>query len=331
MDDNLVGYLLGALSEHERRQVEAYLRDCPEARARLALLQQALAPLAEDDFAPPAGLADATLARLADERALPPTGGPAPAHHQLDGRGWHWARRIDWAVAAALFLLISGLAAPLLVHTWRDQRRIACANNLRVLWVGLQAYSDRGNGDFPRVEPEGPRGIGGVWVPMLGDAGVRVEDYLNCPGAGPQADSDEPVRGRGTGGAFAPCITVADLESLYRTNPCGYDAAARSLAGSYAYCLGYRDGASHRGLSRGCGDHLPILADRSRDEGGNSPNHGGAGQNVLYVGGNVRWCSTPAVGEGGDDIYLNQRFQIGAGLNRGDTVLGASDARPYRP
>src|SRR5436853_223557 len=116
MEENLVGYLLGTLSERERQQVEGYLHDRPEARPR-----------------------------------------------------------------------------------------VACANNLRVLWVGLQAYSDRGNGDFPRVEPEGPRGIGGVFMPILNDAGALGDVNVTCPAQGPAAPP--------------PRTTVAELEGLYRSDP----------------------------------------------------------------------------------------------------------------
>src|SRR3954447_25934164 len=102
MEENLVGYLLGALTPGERQQVEAYLRARPDARARLALLEQALAPLADDEDPPPPprGLAASTLARGAKEQGRRP---PWPFRHQLDGRGRHWARRVDWAVAAVLF------------------------------------------------------------------------------------------------------------------------------------------------------------------------------------------------------------------------------------
>ena len=43
--------------------------------------------------------------------------------------------------------------------------------------------------------------------------------------------------------------------------------------------------------------------------GSNSPNHGGRGQNVLYVGGNVKWLTAPTmptIGCENDDIYLNR-------------------------
>ena len=58
-------------------------------------------------------------------------------------------------------------------------------------------------------------------------------------------------------------------------------------------------------------------------------NHGGSGQNVLYVGGHVRWAAQPTVGEEGDNIYVNRLNRVGAGVCRPDSVLGASDARPY--
>ena len=51
--------------------------------------------------------------------------------------------------------------------------------------------------------------------------------------------------------------------------------------------------------------------------GGNSINHGG-GQNVLFVGGHVRWCTQPTVGVENDHIYLNQRRVIQAGVRRSD-------------
>ena len=59
----------------------------------------------------------------------------------------------------------------------------------------------------------------------------------------------------------------------------------RDAGGDYAYTLGYRDGDDVAGLRRDSGDLLPILADRPAAGDGNSPNHDGAGQNVLYIGG----------------------------------------------
>jgi anti-sigma factor RsiW len=314
MEEHFVGYLLGALDPATHARVEAYLKAHPEARDRLALLEEALAPLAEDadDPAPPPGLALATLARIAEHRERLPDAPATPRRH-VGATPRPWLRRADWAVAACLLVLAGGLGLLLLARAWQVQARAACGNNLRQFWVALAAYSDRGEGDFPRVEPAGPRSVAGIFVPVLTDAGLALDVSVGCPARGRR----EPPR-----------CSVAELERLYEQAPEEYRGLARELAGHYAYCLGYQEGTRLRGLRRDTADCLPILADGAEGPG-NSLNHGGSGQNVLYVGGHVRWAAQPTVGEEGDNIYVNRHNRVGAGVCRPDSVLGASDARPY--
>jgi hypothetical protein len=315
MDENLVGYLLKSLEPGEQAAVEAHLRADPEARARLEALERALAPLAADAEAPgpPPGLALAALARVAEHRcrALPPA--PPPSRHQLLPGPRRWFRRADLVAAALLLVLLGGLMLPGLVHQWREYQRRACAENLRQFWVGLEAYAAQREGAFPRVEEQGPRSAAGVFVAELRDAGVLPEQVsVGCPGVGRRAPA-----GR----------SVADLEGLYTASRPDYNTAARELAGNYAYSLGYRENGAHFGLRRDSGDLLPILADAS-PRAGNSANHGGAGQNVLYIGGYVSWCTERTVGVERDDIYLNQEYQVLAGVKRTDTCLGPGNASP---
>ena len=127
--------------------------------------------------------------------------------------------------------------------------------------------------------------------------------------------------------------SVKDLNALWaQDKPDQYRAVLREVGGSYAYPLGYRDGDRLVGLHRYEHDGQPLMADApSRSDTcfpDNSENHGRRGQNVLYVGGNVRWQSTRAVGPGGDDIFLNQNNEVAAGLSRDDVVLGPGDACP---
>jgi hypothetical protein len=317
MDDKLVGYLLQALDPPDLQEVEAHLRTHPEARSRLALLERALAPLAADGQppAPPPGLVLGTLARVAEYRCRGLPAAPPPAPSQVGAPGRRWARRPDVLAAAALLLLVGGLGLSALARQWRAYQREACASNLRSLWEGLERYSDHHEGDFPRVEEEGPRGVAGVFRPLLHDAGVLTGSAgLACPSQGRRPPPDTSVR---------------DLEELFRTSPEQFRAVARDLAGGYAYSLGYEEDGTLCGPGRVLGDGMPILADCGRpDVQGNSPNHGGAGQNVLYIGGHVRWCTQRTVGPAGDDIYLNQRNELHAGLNRNDCVLGPGDAAP---
>ena len=318
-DETLLGYLLDALNRDERQAVEAHLRAHPEARTRLAGLRRLAEPLAVDADSPepPPGLAESTLVCIADLpcRRLPAAPPPLSQFGAPVRRG---LRRADLVVASLVLVLAAGLCLTWLARQWRDYQVLACQNNLRRLWVALQVYADQhpeDGGAFPRVEPDPPRNFAGVFMPALADAGALGADVSTmCPARG--------------GRVPAPC-SLGQLDALAKEQPCEYQARARELGGDYAYTLGYRRGDALFGLSRDCGDLLPILADRPREAGlGNSPNHGGAGQNVLYIGGQVRWCAGPNVGVNQDDIYRNLKYQVLAGEHEFDTVLGPSDASP---
>jgi prepilin-type processing-associated H-X9-DG protein len=342
MDENLVGYLLNSLDPGTHLQVEAYLEEHPEARHRLELLRQALAPLAADaEEEPPPGLAVRTLGHIARHQArrpeatqarrpapaprpayrnLPPAPRPFPSAGTEVVRSW-W-RRADVLVAALVLFAALGLGVSLLPGMWQRQQILACQNNLRLFQQALADYSGRHDHQFPKVEAEPPRNVAGIFVPILRDAGALPGTVsVSCPANGDR----QP-----------PALSVADLEELQRTRPAEFRAQVQRLAGCYAYCLGYTDDGVLCGLRDDDEDALPIVADRpvfaaGRVREGNSANHGGLGQNVLYVDGHVRFCTSRTAGVGGDDIYINQRGQVGAGRNRLDSVLGASAATPYPP
>ncbi len=332
MDENLVGYLLQSLDPDTHRQVEAYLRTNSEAQRRLELLRRALEPLAADaDDAPPAGLWVRTLAHVARHqcrmpggasttvaapyRGLPPA--PWPVRSPSGGATRTPWRRADVLVAAALLLLVGGLAVSWVARAWYPAQVYACQNNLRQVYTALAAYSDHHDGDFPRVEAQPPRNVAGVFGPALHDAGLLASgSNLTCPANGPQ-----PAR-------------LPSLDELQGMRP---DELRSALGSCYAYSLGYGERPEdHAGLRRGDGERLPIMADRpvfldGRVADGNSPNHGGKGQNVLYLGGDVRFATVRNAGVDRDDIYLNQHGQVAAGRTRSDSVLGVSWASPYPP
>src|SRR4051812_15862743 len=137
MDDHLLGYLLETLDPPTRQKVESELQSSPEARARLARIQAALGPLAEDaaDLEPPPGLVIDTLARVAEYRCTHPRALSAPPA-RADAPAWGRFRRADVVVATLILFVVSGLLAPLLLRQWRYHDRYACANNLRKFWTG---------------------------------------------------------------------------------------------------------------------------------------------------------------------------------------------------
>lgn len=315
MDENLVGYLLNALDESTQRQVEEYLRSEPGAQRRLDLLRRTLKPLEldRDQIEPPAGLAERTVAR-ARTRSREIIMIPAPpARSAAHAAWWH---RSDVLVAAGLLICVVGLGAPGLYRLRSFyQNRSECSDNMRVMHQALVGYADNHGGNLPQVEDRPRRNMAGVFVPTLNDAGVMT------PGVN--------VRCASNGRPTQQTLTLTDLDQMSQDD---FDHHAQRLSGCYAYTLGYRDAQGRlHGYRIDDPDDIPILADKplvtADGVRGNSPNHA-SGQNILYIGGNVRFTKDPAAGIENDHIYLNRLHKVAAGVDRDDAVLGTSIDKP---
>jgi prepilin-type processing-associated H-X9-DG protein len=286
------------------------------------MLERALAPLATDrDLDEPhPGLVLSTLARIAEYKCRKLPDAPPPPRSQSVPVVRHWPRRADALVAALLLIVLGGIGSSFLLHLWRDYRRAECGKNLYLIWRGLQAYCDAHEGNFPTVETKGPHGVAGIFVPVLGDSGMLgSETFITCP-----AQQRRPPEHR----------SVREMEELYQNNPDAFRLEARKLAGGYAYTLGFRDAAGYHGLrcdsvESGNLKLFPIVADHlDSPTQRNSANHGGDGQNVLYLDGHVDYRTSRNAGINGDDIFVNWDNQVLAGRSREDTVLGSGDASP---
>ena len=326
MEENFVGYLLKTLDPVTQREVEEYLRDNPEAQRRLELLRRALEPLGEDRGLiepPPAGLRHATLARVAEYRCrdLPHAPSPPPTRSTIPFRS-RW-RLPDAMVAAAILLIVVGLV-PLLrlkiLHHWHIT---ACKENLHKYGVQLAVYADYNNGNLPQVQDKPGMNVAGIFVAFLSEKNLLDPGLsIACPSKGRH---------------MPPKFTVEQMVALHHDRPSEFEREVGRIGGCYAYVLGYRDSQGYlHGLHRPTdSDHVPVLADRppfdqrnlegARDR--NSQNHGGQGQNVLFLGGHVTFCTTRAVGLDLDDIFLNQQMELAPGLNRRDAVLASSGVR----
>jgi prepilin-type processing-associated H-X9-DG protein len=323
MDENLVGYLLKALDAETNHEVEASLRESPQLRSRLELLERSLAPLEADGKMPEPrpGLVLTTLAHIAEFQCRKLPDAPPPPRSQTVPSSRPRLRRADVLVAALLLIILGGLSTPFLLRVWRDYHgRAECRNNLLQIWKGLQSYCDTHGGNLPTVEADGPHSVAGIFVPMLSDNGMLNPNIsIACP-----AQERRPPLRR----------TVRQMEELFETDPEAFRLEARRLAGGYAYTLGYQDVMGYHGLSCKSVEFdnlklLPIVADRLDSPIQlNSANHGGVGQNVLYLDGHVEWRTNRNAGINGDDIFVNWENRVLAGKDREDTVLGAGDASP---
>ncbi len=312
MNDQLLDYLLDRLDKPAKRQVEERLQVDKTARRQLELLRQALAPLAADqDVAPPPHLSARTIARVAEHacRELPLPQAPAPLRSESAGRPW-W-RRADLLVAASLLAVFVGIGLPLLVKLRNPAAMVECQENLRKFHVALRTYQDQHH-QLPSIDQ---RNVAGFIVPMLQEAGVLPADFsVRCPGHG----------------TFQACsLTLDEIKAM---TPEQIALHAPNLLASYAFTLGYRDdnGIWHPvNRADDVGDNAVLVFADSPPPGitpGNSRNHAGRGQNVLFLDGRVQFLSLRTFA--GDDIYLNSANRVAAGNGVRDFVLGGPNAKP---
>lgn len=198
-------------------------------------------------------------------------------------------------------LVSAGLTAAVLmigvagIMTLRQSREVTyCQNNMREVHTGLQTFASTSeNHLYPRVaETEDVRT---TLTRLNRDGTLPAKAASLCPAV----DRDKAQH--------------PDLD--------------------YAYLLGYRDAKGDLQGNAADNDQFPIFADAPRRLGIETrPINHRKGQNVLFAGGNVRFCTHPFVGpdagDRGDDIYLNTAKEPHAGTHRLDCVLGAADDKP---
>jgi hypothetical protein len=212
------------------------------------------------------------------------------------------------------------LVPPGINYARHEYHVAGCKSNLHKLYVALTGYSDI-HGQFPNVsgDQNSTRKVAGLFAPMLQDAGlINHEVSLNCPASNNRNRLQHNMR---------------QLETMSEEE---FEAVTPRLGGCYGYPLGYvRDGLIYGPrMERDRSDSLhPLMSDRPPSEIasgglGNSANHGGGGQNVMFQDGSCRFYRTRNVGCDSDDIFVTRDGRVKASNDRRDAVLGASESRP---
>jgi hypothetical protein len=208
-------------------------------------------------------------------------------------------RLADLVSVAAVLLIGSAVLFPVMTAVREQSRRAICHNNLHATAMAMSAYAGSYQDSLPVVTAS--LGQGRWWdvgrpqhsnsanLYTLARTGFTELANLACPG--------NPV---------APTAII---------QPDALDW--RGLAEiSYSYQIMF--GPARPGWSSG--QRTVVLADRSpvvpravRGEliapFANAPNHGGAGQHVLFNDGAARWLRTPVL-DNGDNIWLPRGWEI---------------------
>lgn len=320
MEEKLLGHLLKANDLETLREIERRLAEDPTAIHDLAVLRRALMPLesAREEHNPPADLWVRTISRVAEHivategrqtagadgpteelirRAALLAGTPSiaptitPASPMSDAVPIP-PRRRNVVATIGLSIAVLALVIPAVVHVRQSQQRMACQNSMQSFYQAAADYSADNEGRFPQV-PDGQAAASAA-ITLKQTGYLPTTARLACPGGNPEQ-------------------------------------AAPGTMANYAYSLGYRDKEGQLwGLDRRPeNDMLPIMADAPMRQGRETfPINHSHGQNVLFAGGHVRFCTSSHVGVNQDDIFCNADGRVGAGLFPKDSALGRPEELP---
>ena len=336
VEEQLLGFLLGALEESQQEWVEEQLKIDPKLRQQLKRLEAELAPLsatrceftlpedlaartcrfvamhaesqAEKKVAEPRKATDRPVPRsLSTDRAVAPSGSSA---------GFSWK---DLVVAAGIVGAATLLIFPAIQNSRYNSRLAACQDNLR--WVGqaMSQYSQQHNDFFPPIAEEGPLSAAGIVAPALLDSGyLDSSRRVVCPASELACDRQFRVP---TVGELLAAKGSGELNRL-RAN----------MGGSYGYPLGFVENSRYHSAKNMRRPYFPLVSDApsSRLPGHQTLNHGGRGQNVLFEDFHVRFLTSPELADPADDFFTNDTGIVAAGRHRNDSVIGSSSSVPIR-
>ena len=327
----LVGYLLGALDEAERREIESQLAEDPGLREDLTKVGKALKPLdaARVDYDPPVGLASRTLEFIDSHKVRPADATNSPDKSTERGRMTDRPEPLDrrgrfrWQdVLAACALTLSGvlLLIPAIENSRSNAQLLACQDNLRHLGLGLGQYSQVNAGLFPQVPSSGNLAVAGAYAPQLLNAGlIDSPKRVVCPSSSLAEKGD--FKGIPT---LAQVKQTKDGKKLLILH--------RLMGGSYGYHLGHVKNGELQPTENKGRTHFAIMSDAPSDDGPRhaTQNHDGKGQNVLHEDGHVKFIRSARLHRLEEDFFTNDDGKVEAGKHEDDSVIAPSEVPPLQ-
>ena len=340
MHEDLLGYLLGALEPHEMSRVARWLRDDPAARQQLAEIERSLQPL-EESFQPveppPVDLVSRTLANL------PPLPSPNDTVNQNDpaepvtlapmGSGIEAPRSatttwLDWIGGAAAAAVVLGLLLPMLAEGRFESRKTACQDQLRQFGTAITEFVNRSyQNRLPAVSRAGPEAFAGVYAVRLDEARLMNDPSIRwCPSL--DQPSDDEV-------TLTNLNEIVSVDDLHQASVDRLRQIQQFAGGHYAYTLGVIEEdqlASPRYESRSSFavmSDAPLAGVTPRSELVKRVGHSGAGINVLFEDGRVKFIPISSLDSMPDHPLLNHRGEVEAGVNVDDASLAPSWRPPF--
>jgi hypothetical protein len=308
-DPKLLDLHLGRLSEQERATLEQRIAEDSTLAAQNEALEtmfRALRGVGEPEL--PTGLAGKISARVAALGPPPRVVRPAaqsPAGLADGERGGliRLTSLREIAAVAAVIVLAVGLGVPSMLHMRARGQRIACSANLAQIGRGMQAYAMANHDSLP-------------FVGWSGNSSWRPTDELGLAVVPNRRHVYVLLRDRRLPARLFVCPSVEGLPMPDEQVPYHDDfLESRNVSYAYQNMAGVRPSLRDNPDQPVFGDDNPFFDDGlplfavmrslglSDPARANSRAHGGGGQNILTIRGDVKWMTTPNCGVGGDNIW----------------------------
>ena len=227
---------------------------------------------------------------------------------------------VDVLVSMVLIVFLAGVALPGIFGRSREtSERVKCAKNLRQIGLAMMLYANENNGFYPRTYSD--------------TEADKVTSYSKPDAKNPFAKGADGVDANDVTAPMFLLLRTQDLTPDVFTCPSSkaepltfgvQDHSNFDSAKHLAYSM-HAPYPSAKAIGEGFGWATPLKAEfavaadmnpgsdeltkltavsNAKDmKAGNSLNHGGAGQNVLYGDGHVEWQQMPFCGVDHDNIY----------------------------
>ena len=319
VQQNIIGYLLGALDENEIAQFEAELDQNPDLQARVQDAARSLQVFDSDreDIAPPPGLVESTCSAVANIRRDARVSFSRRNRELRPARNDESWSMIDVMVAASVVLVACMLFFPAIQNSRLHAQIAGCQDNFRGIGKALIEYSLHSpNETFPEIPKSGNLSFAGFYAPALIDSGLVTEQHqFFCPSASDIKDA-----------RISSIPTIQQFSAA-----CGEELnkMQRDAGGDYTYTMGYMKGDELCGIRNQGRTHFAIMSDvpvceimPSKRELKRSH------MNVLFECGGVRMIPLHQTSWKGESLFENDHGLMNAGCRDDDVVVGVSYARP---
>ncbi len=326
MQENIIGYLLGALDEVEMAQFEAELDRNVDLQVRVQDAARSLQVLENDydseDDAPPIGLVESTCLKVANatvsvgRRKTSRKKRAASRSRELGYDAEAWSM-IDVVVAASVFFVACLLFFPAIKNSRFHAEIAGCQDNLIHVGRALIEYSGHDpQGEFPKIPKSGPLGVAGMYAPTLLEHGLITESHqFFCASTSSYRSNVD--------------LSIPSISEIAATSPGPARAAIQErMGGSYGFVLGIKEGDQVGGIRNRGRDNFALMTDTPVCEIMPLKRELKRHCNVLFECGNVRVLPLNTQSWQGDRLYENDNGQISAGVHEDDAVIGASATKP---